>query len=112
MRNRDLAKRLAELERAKPPPGGGFVFCPWQTILSPEEWRFVAELPRRGTFLRHRDGEGWRDLYRGNCRDDAERALWDGMVAKEPQGPAEWPLDVLLVDSPGMGHGGQRSRRG
>ena len=87
---------MAALERVK--EGRGFVFCPWQRILTAKEWALVAELPRRGAFLRHRDGEGWRDLYRGLCADDAERALWDGIVAKESRGPDHWPLDVLLLD--------------
>jgi hypothetical protein len=83
----ELARRVAAVERAKAetaPSGGPVAYWPdWGTLLSAAE----QQLLRRLEMMVRRQpwpGEGdWQAGYRGMCETDAERAMLEGIFAKE-----------------------------
>jgi hypothetical protein len=89
MRRRELAKRVAAIEKAKAPPPVVH-WSPWQRILTPEEDRFCAVLSARSPS--DDDPAGWAAL----CADEAERALLAGVLAKAHLGPEGYPLALYL----------------
>jgi hypothetical protein len=89
-----LAKRVAAIERAKAPPPV-VTWTDWQRLLTTTEWAFLEELTAR---YRGGDRLAWRDEHRALCRDDAERAMLEAILAKEPSQPGSHPLELLLLD--------------
>jgi hypothetical protein len=102
-RRGELARRLADLERAKAAapsrPSGVFrgevvpgvaIWPPWNRVLTDEEWALLPRLFSRPERFRHRGGRwpDWRDGFRALCRDEAERATLEGIFAKEAALPA------------------------
>jgi hypothetical protein len=90
----DLARRVAELERAKAPPQP-LAWSPWQRTLTAEEDHLCAKLSARGAWKRGEDPAAWRDL----CEDARELALLSSIAGKAAtRGPANYPLGSYLVD--------------
>ena len=101
MPNRDLARRVAAIERAKAPPPT-FAWSPWRGILTAEEDRLCTELGARRARRRpprpvgdDDDPAGWAGL----CEDDRERELLAGIRTKaERRSPPGYPLRLYLAD--------------
>jgi hypothetical protein len=99
MRRRELAKRVAAVEKAKAPPPV-IQWSPWQRIFTPEEDAFARVLAHRGARRGGGGGEDRRDdpaAWAALCRDDRERALLRGMLAKATHGPEGHPLYLYFA---------------
>jgi hypothetical protein len=89
VRNRELARRVAAIEKAPPQP---LCWSPWRRILATDEDRFCAVLSGRRPC--GGDPAGWAAL----CGDEGERALLAGILTKAHLGPANYPLGLYLDD--------------
>jgi hypothetical protein len=99
MRRRELAKRVAAIEKAKAPPPV-IHWSPWQRIFTPEEDAFAEVLAHRGARRGGGGGEDCRDdpaAWAALCRDERERVLLRGMLAKAARGPEGHPLGLYFA---------------
>jgi hypothetical protein len=80
-----ISHRVAALEQV--------TWCPWQRILTPEEFAFAFTLAKRDN-----PPGPWPAYCWAKCRDDAERNMFRAILAKGYLGPENYPLRVLFLD--------------
>jgi hypothetical protein len=73
--------------------GESIVWCPWQRILTPQEFAFAITLA-----WRENPPGPWPDYCWAKCQDDDERRMFKKILLKGYLEPEHYPLRMLFLD--------------